>query len=298
MSKKGFTLIELLVVIAIIALLMGILMPALNKARMLAYRLACGANLGGLGKAMELYASENEDTYPRSGGPRSSWSSSVTITEWDHPHETKAFRTTGVPRATITSCWYLLIRTGGVTIDQFLCKSDQSVEEFKFILERPFLAQKLDQAWDFGGGSHALPSNYVSYAYQLPFDVPNPRDAEGEPDWVSYCITGVTSSGAPVAADRSPYLDELGRDKELGDESNSLQHNGEGQNVLYKGGNVHWRDNPKAGIGGDNIYTYGKAPGFTNGGDPVGISPKKQGGDAALGSKGDNDALLVLDRNY
>jgi prepilin-type N-terminal cleavage/methylation domain-containing protein len=52
MKKKGFTLVELLVVIAIIALLMGILMPALARVRQIAFRMVCGTNLSGIGKAM------------------------------------------------------------------------------------------------------------------------------------------------------------------------------------------------------------------------------------------------------
>ncbi|MHC4114802.1 MAG: type II secretion system protein, partial [Planctomycetota bacterium] len=60
MKRKGFTLVELLVVIAIIALLMGILMPALAKVKQLAARMVCGSHLSGIGKAMLVYANDHK----------------------------------------------------------------------------------------------------------------------------------------------------------------------------------------------------------------------------------------------
>ena len=58
-GRRGFTLIELLVVIAIIALLMGILMPALQRVGKQAKAVACQANLHQWGIILSLYAEQN-----------------------------------------------------------------------------------------------------------------------------------------------------------------------------------------------------------------------------------------------
>lgn len=60
-ETRGFTLIELLVVIAIIALLMGILMPALQRVRKMAQGIACTSNLRSLMIAWRMYADSNDD---------------------------------------------------------------------------------------------------------------------------------------------------------------------------------------------------------------------------------------------
>ena len=60
-KTKGFTLIELLVVIAIIAVLTGILMPGLRKARDAARRISCGNRLRQWGQAITMYSGDNDD---------------------------------------------------------------------------------------------------------------------------------------------------------------------------------------------------------------------------------------------
>lgn len=60
----GFTLIELLVVIAILSLLIAILLPVLNQAKLQAYRAACAGNLRQVGVAIHMYAEDFGDTIP------------------------------------------------------------------------------------------------------------------------------------------------------------------------------------------------------------------------------------------
>jgi prepilin-type N-terminal cleavage/methylation domain-containing protein len=264
MKRKGFTLVELLVVIAIIALLMGILMPALAKVKQIANRILCGSNLSAIGKAMMLYSNEFDQTYPRAGGPRSEWGSLGYITQWDALSTADAFGAESGAQATITSSFYLLIKFNEMTPKQFICNGD--IRNTEFDLSNWLTdCDSLTAAYDFA----TQPALHCSYSMHLPYI---PVDA-GAP------VVPASDAGAPLCADRNPYLDvqahwldgqdTSGRypaepptwDMDLGyidiDKcTNSQCHEREGQNVLFNDGHVDFEELPNCGIDNDNIWKY------------------------------------------
>jgi prepilin-type N-terminal cleavage/methylation domain-containing protein/prepilin-type processing-associated H-X9-DG protein len=67
-KHRGFTLVELLVVIGIIALLIAMLLPAMNLAKEQAKRAQCGSSLHNAGMALHMYANDNKGKLPQHAG--------------------------------------------------------------------------------------------------------------------------------------------------------------------------------------------------------------------------------------
>ena len=262
MKKKGFTLVELLVVIAIIALLMGILMPALARVRQIAFRMVCGTNLSGLGKAMLIYANDYDDEMPKAGGMNAVWSPAIANFQADN-----ALAAYG-GKASITSSFYLLVKYAEVTTKSFICKGDSGVTEYQPPDNYDTIA-----LWDFGpysGGEK--PTNHCSYSYQMPY-----CSSSSSSTGLCYPLTTSSEPGMAVAADPNPWLDPdaagtrdftkfaITGGKEITKLGNSINHQDEGQNVLYLDAHVNFENVSFCGINDDNIYTKATATDWKKG---------------------------------
>ena len=257
-KKKGFTLVELLVVIAIIALLMGILMPALARVRQIAYRLYCGTNLSGIGKAMLIYCNDYDDEFPKAGGRNSSWTR--TIANWRNVDRRTAFGLAADfsgGAASISSCFYLLVKYAEVTPKSFMCKGDSGIQEFK-PSNYGLSGVELIDLWDFGSN----PQQHCSYSYHMPLGAGGTGGI--------YALTASSEPGMAVAGDPNPWLNTPGTperpatdwnlfqpngDREAIKKGNAQTHQDDGQNVLYMDGHTTFEKQSFCGIDDDNVYT-------------------------------------------
>ena len=83
--RSGFTLVELLVVIGIIAILVALLMPALNRARVMATRTQCLSNLRTLGQCVVMYAAQYHGSVPPNNYRDGSWCYSFDLKDSVNP---------------------------------------------------------------------------------------------------------------------------------------------------------------------------------------------------------------------
>jgi prepilin-type N-terminal cleavage/methylation domain-containing protein len=269
MKKKGFTLIELLVVIAIIAMLLAILMPALNKVKKIAQRVVCGTNLKGLGTAQAVYANDYEDQYTKQGGTLSVIWGPNTF-EWQIADRSWSGAPGDTTQCTVGASLYLLVREADVSPKSFVCGG---AGQTAFDGQNDF-SLDLVELWDFGhtayNGTGAR--NCVSYGFQMPYS----RNA----------ATGAASASFATMADKNPWFDNSKlEESDLASSSaadyagkvadmftyystasgtgekwqrqiaNTYGHGREGQNVTFGDGHSSYEKVADVGVRHDNIYT-------------------------------------------
>jgi hypothetical protein len=293
LTGLAFAIIGIVLPVFSFFVVLGILMPALARTRQLAFRMTCGTNLSGIGKAMVLYADDHEDELPRAGGRNTQWGATP---KWAAPDRRQAFGLaadgTG-GSASISSCFYLLVKYAEVTPKSFICKGDAGTTEFK-LTDQTGVASgfELIDAWDFGPASESF--KHCSYSYHIPFGF--------------YALTTSGEPGVAVAADRNPWIispaaaagvfadfkPDAGATGGTGTsdqakKGNAINHQNDGQNVLFLDSHVEFAKRSYCSIEDDNIYTVSRNATM---GDAWGTQPVPAAGLTPTNRK---DSLLVHD---
>src|SRR5688500_11837060 len=213
------------------------MLPTLCRSSEAANRIKCSRNLRQIGQAIAIYRNDHDGALPRTLSDDSPNPVPVFFTKPEAPDPVGP----GGPGPNdVTAALYLLLRTGDIIPEAFVCPS--SVNEKS--------SQDLQKTSNFSG------SGVLSYSYHNPY-APAGLPQDGPKD---FALAADISPGGPALRTTAANAP-----RQAIRQVNSPNHAGEGQNVLYADGHTDWYASPfagrqRAGAAGpqrDNIYIAG-----------------------------------------
>ncbi|HSI32014.1 MAG: hypothetical protein ACAI43_10585 [Phycisphaerae bacterium] len=249
--SRGTTWADVIAVVAMLAMIAGVTLPAISRARSGGNQVKCQSNLRVICTSMIMYANDNKGAFPRT---RYTPDAPLASNTGEAATDPFGLTGSGTPPAVndVTAALFLLLRSQELYPELFICPSSSYDKD------------------DFGGGTNTsvTRSNFKSTRNTLSYGVTSPYPTAAAVaagyKWnntlgADFAIIGDLNSGAAVL--KTLTLTSPAADVQR---ANTRNHDGQGQSVAFGDGHVEWAQTPFVGMNKDNIYTV--SSGRTDGG--------------------------------